>query len=166
MNRFGIFVSVVSFTLAGSALAQDKSIKAQIVGSWDTVSVMQERADGTKVDLFNGKVSGQQIYTADGHFSQMNFQTDRPKVASGNRQTPTPDEAMTLYKQSYALFGTYTVDEANGTFTIKITNTTFPNEVGNTQVRKVSFKGDEMIFVNPAPASGGTGAINTLKHSK
>ncbi len=166
MGRIGMLASLVAVTLSGSALAQDKPLKAQILGSWDTVSVIQERANDTKVDLFNGKVSGQQIYTADGHFSQMNFQTDRQKLASGNRQTPTSDEAVALYKQSYALFGTYTVDEANRTFTIKITNSTFPNEIGNTQVRKVSFKGNEMIFVNPAPASGGTGAINTLVHSK
>ncbi len=141
-------------------------MKSQIMGAWETVSVVQERADGAKVDLFNGKVSGQQVYSADGHFSQINFQTDRPKVASGNRQTPTPEEAVTLYKQSYAIFGTYVVDEANSTFTINITNSTFPNEVGNTQVRKVSFKGDEMVFINPAPASGGIGAINTMKRAK
>jgi hypothetical protein len=166
MKYPGIIASVLAFTAFGAAYAQDKSIKSQIVGSWDTVSVMQERADGTKVDLFNGRVSGQQIYTSDGHFSQMNFQTDRAKVAAGNRQNPTPEEAVNLYKQSYSLFGTYTVDEAAGTYTITITNSSFPNEIGNTQARKTTFKGDEMVFVNPAPASGGTGVVNTMKRLK
>jgi hypothetical protein len=159
-------VAALIFAFAAPALAQQGGLKTQIVGSWDTVSVIQQRADGTKLDLFNGKVSGLSIYTADGHFSQVNFQTDRPKIASGNRQTATPDEALANYKQMYAIFGTYTVNESEGTYTLKITGSSFPNEVCNTQVRKFSINGDQMVFTNPAPASGGTGAVNTLKRAK
>jgi hypothetical protein len=31
----------------------------------------------------------------------------------------------------------------------------YPNEVGSEQVRKVTFSGDGMVFINPARASGG-----------
>lgn len=100
MKHIVILTCAAALAFTGSAIAQEKTIKSQIVGAWNTASVVQERADGTKVSLFNGKVIGQQIYTADGHFSQMNFQTDNPKVVSGNRQMPTADEATMLYKQT------------------------------------------------------------------
>ena len=149
--------------LPGRALPQQKSLKEQIVGTWQTVSLVQERDDGSKVPYYGGKVKGLSIYTSDGHFSQMNYQSDMPKIASGNRQTATPDEAQTVVRQSYAIFGTYTVNPADGTYTVRIEGSTFPNEIGREQVRNDSNVGNEMVFTNPAPASGGKGAINTLR---
>jgi hypothetical protein len=148
------------------AIAQQASIQSQLVGTWQTVSMIQERGGGRQVDLFHGKVNGLSIYTSDGHFMQTNVQTDTPKIATGNRQTLSPDEAVVIMRQSYAIFGTYTVSEPSKTYTVHIEGSTFPNEVGHDQVRKVTFAGDEMTFINPSPASGGREVINTLRRVK
>ena len=146
--------------------APPPTIQSQIVGTWRTISVVQERVNGSRVDLFHGHVIGMSIYTDDGHFMQTNTETDTPRIATGNRQTLTPEEALTIEKQSYAVFGTYTVNEAAKSYTVHILGSTFPNEVGGDQVRKVTFAGNEMTFVNPKPASGGNAVINTLRRVK
>ena len=143
--------------------AQPTTIQSQIVGTWRTVSVIQERGNSGKVDLFHGHVNGMSIYTSDGHFMQTNTETDTPRIATGNRQKLSPEEALTIEKQSYAAFGTYTVNEATKSYTVHIIGSTFPNEAGSDQVRRVTFAGNEMTFINPKPASGGKDVINTLR---
>ena len=146
--------------------APPPTIQSQIIGTWRTVSIVQERASGSKIDMFHGHVNGMSIYTSDGHYMQTNTETDTPRIATGSWQTLTAEEALRIEKQSYAMFGTYTVNEAAKSYTVHILGSTFPNEIGSDQVRKVTFAGNEMTFVNPTPASVGNAVINTLRRVK
>jgi hypothetical protein len=67
------------------------------------------------------------------------------KIAAGNRLSVTPDEAVAIVRESYPVFGTYTVNEADGMIAVHMKGSTlFPNEVGRDQIRKVCFSEDEM----------------------
>ena len=39
--------------------------------------------------------------------------------------------------------------------TVKIEGSTFPNFDGGTQIRTISFRGDEVTYINPTPSNGG-----------
>jgi hypothetical protein len=66
--------------LAGDAIAQQKSLKEQLVGTWIYVSSTSTRADGSKTDRPNLK--GIVIYTSDGHFAFVSVHADLPKLAN------------------------------------------------------------------------------------
>ncbi|HKM63027.1 MAG TPA: lipocalin-like domain-containing protein [Acidisphaera sp.] len=168
MTRIAVAFVAALLALAstsGQATAQQPTIQSQIVGTWRTVSVTVERGTHGKVDLFHGHVNGMAVFTGDGHFMQVFTQNDTPKIATGNRQTLTPDEAVAIERQSYAVFGTYTVSEPGRAYTVHIIGSTFPNEVGSDEVRRVTFSGDEMTFVNPK-ASAGKDVTVTLRRVK
>src|ERR1700694_5104179 len=115
--RIGLTTAVLCcsyFALAGSdAVAQQKSLKDQLVGtgtlaSWETI-----RPDGNKVDRFGSNPKGLQAFGADGHFALVLVRADVPKIAGGSRYKATDQEAQAIVRGSIAYFGTYTVDEAS-----------------------------------------------------
>jgi Lipocalin-like domain len=60
--------------------------------------------------------------------------------------TGTPDENKAIVQGSLAYYGTYTIDEVAHLITVKIEGTTFPNFAGETQIRTLSFNGDEVTI--------------------
>jgi|tagenome__1003787_1003787.scaffolds.fasta_scaffold19523861_1 hypothetical protein len=59
--------------LASNAVAQQKLLKDQLVGSWTLTSVVNTRADGTKYDPTGGKAVGLMMLDNTGHFSSENI---------------------------------------------------------------------------------------------
>jgi lipocalin-like protein len=143
---------------AGEAVAQQKSLKEQLVGTWMLVSSHSVGSDGSKLDLFGPNPKGILIYTSDGHFALVNTRSDLPKIASSSRDRGTPEEYKALVQGSIAYFGTYLVNEADKVITAKIEGSTFPNQVGEADDRRIitSLTADELKFTNPASTSGRT----------
>jgi hypothetical protein len=54
-----------------------------------------------------------------------------------------------------AFFGTYKTDMASGILTIHVEASTFPNWIGSDQRRDFTLAGNEMAWVNRAPAVSG-----------
>src|SRR5437763_9436122 len=124
----GLLALVVS---AGTAAAQPaKSLKDQIVGTWNFVVAEVTAPDGKKSFPFGETPKGILIFTADGRFAQIHVAGDVPKIASNNRLTGTPEEYAAIMKRSLSVFGTWTVDEANKTVTYHIASSSFPNWEG------------------------------------
>jgi hypothetical protein len=98
---------------AGDAVAQQKSLKEQLVGTWKLVSSHNVRSDGSRVDNIGPSPKGILIYTNDGHFSLVNTRADLPKFASNSRDRGTPEEYKGVVQGSIAYFGTYSVNEAD-----------------------------------------------------
>jgi hypothetical protein len=142
---------------AGDAVAQQKSLKEQLVGTWKLVSSHNVRSDGSRVDNIGPSPKGILIYTNDGHFSLVNTRADLPKFASNSRDRGTPEEYKGVVQGSIAYFGTYSVNEADNVITAQIEGSTFANLIGTDQKRLVtSLTADELKFINPAPSVGGT----------
>src|SRR3954451_22650025 len=104
------FLALMLFS--GAAVAQQKTIKEQLVGTWLLVAVSAERADGSKGEPFGANPKGIIIFTADGHFSLLQMRAELPKIAANDRGKATPEEAAAIVGGSIAYYGTYTVSEA------------------------------------------------------
>jgi hypothetical protein len=140
----------------GDALAQQKSLKEQLVGTWILVSSAIIRPDGTKTDRPNLK--GIVIYTSDGHFALVNVRADLPKLAANNRARATAEEARAVVAGSIAYFGTYSVNEVEKVITAKVEGSTFANLIGGAEQKRIitSLTADELKFINPTSPSGVT----------
>jgi hypothetical protein len=127
MNRRNILsisaITVLGLSLLpGSATAQQKSLKEQLVGTWTLVSWEQDVANGPKFQRYGTSPKGDNI--------MMFARPDLPKLASGNPATPTPDESKAIVSGAIGLFGTYIVDEAATVVSLRIEACTFPNQMG------------------------------------
>jgi Lipocalin-like domain len=159
MKRLGIMFAVSAFALAilpGSAVSQQKGLKDQIVGTWTLVSWEATRKDGTKNQRFGTNPKGVNTYDANGNFSLIIMRPDLPKIAAGDPEKPTPEEAQAIAKGAIAYYGTYTVNESDKTVSLKIGATTLVNQIGMEQKRVItSISADEMKYRNPTSTTGG-----------
>ena len=140
------------------AVAQQKSLKEQLVGTWKFVSSHSVRSDGSRVDNYGPNPRGILIYTSDGHFVLVNTRSDLPKLASNSRDRGTPEEYKAVVQGSLAYFGTYSVNEADKVITAHIEGSTFANMIGGPDQKRIitSLTADELKFTNPASTSGAT----------
>ena len=141
--------------LAGDAVAQQKTLKEQLVGTWTLVSVDNMRPDGTKVQLFGPNPKGILTFDSNGRTSFILVSSGRPKFASNNRNTGTPEENKATVQGSIAFFGTWSVNEADKSLITRIDASTFPNQDGQEQKRDItSLTADELKYINPATTTG------------
>lgn len=164
-------MTVAALTLAlsvGGACAQTaKSLREQLVGTWNFVVAEVTAPDGKKSFPFGEAPKGLLIFTADGHFSQIHVASDVPKIASNNRMTGTAEEYQAIMRRSLSVFGTYTVDEDKKTVTYKIVSSSFPNWEGEAQTRVIDkLTADEFRNTNPNVAGGRGSAANLYKRVK
>ena len=169
MNRRNLLVlsiAALGFTLLfGDAIAQQKSLKDQLIGTWTFVSSTGRLADGSPT--WGTSPTGSLIFTENGRFSVQIMRSDRAKFGSNNRMKGTPEEIKATVEGTISYFGTYIVDEAGKTVTYKIEGASFPNWNGTDQKRPiVSLTSDELKYSNPAPSIGGPTTELMWKHIK
>src|ERR1700676_3920793 len=157
MLRFAAIVVFGLSLLPRNAIAQQKSLKEQLVGTWTMVLCEAVQPNGTKGPLvFGSDPAGQYIFTANGHFS---FQSaaDLPKFASDNPMITTPEENKAVVKGSIAYYGTYTVNDADKTIALHIERSSFPNLNGTVGKRIVTvLSKSEIKYINPGRRGGGS----------
>jgi hypothetical protein len=160
MNRRSIIlgstvISVVSFALIPSgAVAQQRSLKEQLVGTWTFVGSDSKLADGSP--QWGATPKGQMIFAPNGTYSNILMRSDIPKYASNNRLAATAEENKATVQGLIATFGTYTVNEADRSYTVRVEGSSFPNWIGTDLKRTVaSVDADELRVNNPAPSTGG-----------
>ena len=167
MNYIRI-MAMLAVALAGSqAGAQQKSLRDQIVGSWNFVVAEVVAPDGKKSFPFGETPNGVLIFTADGHFAQIHVASDVPMIASNNRLTGTAEEYAAIMRRSLAVFGDYSINEEKKTITYKIVSATYPNWQGEAQERTIDkLTADEFVNTNHNVAGGRGSASNYYKRSK
>ena len=141
--------------LPTGTVAQQKSLKEQLTGSWTIVSNDNTAPDGTKRQLFGPSPKGVLILAPDGQYTQIIVRPDRANFKVNNRMEGTPEENKAAVQGSTANFGTWSVDEANKVLIVRIEGGVFPNQTGSETKRSIAVSGDELRVSNPAPASGG-----------
>ena len=157
-NVLKIFaVTLLGFAvLASNAVAQQKSLKEQLVGAWTLVSNETTTTDGTKQHPFGANPKGILILDAGGQSAVVIGTPDRPKFkATGDlRAEATAEEWAAAARGFAANFGTWSVDEANKTLIRKYTTALIPNNDGLETKASVSLTGDE-LKLTATPAAGG-----------
>ena len=122
--------------LPGNAVAQTKSLKDQLVGTWMAASWEQDVPNGPKFQRYGANPKGVTVFDANGRFFSMTARPDLPKIASGNPSTPTPEEAKAI--------------------TLHYEASSFANQLASDQKRVItSLTADELKFQNPTAISGG-----------
>ena len=142
-------------TPIGAAIAQQKTIKDQIVGTWTLVSALDVHPDGKKVDRWGPNPKGVFMFDSHGHFTQFITRSDLPKFAAGTVDKGTAEENKAVLAGFVASFGTYTVDEANKTIVTHVDGSVFPNVVGRDLKRIITtLTADELKYTNPMTSMG------------
>jgi hypothetical protein len=137
---------------ASDSIAQQKSLKERLVGTWTLVSSDQVRPDGSKLKQFGDNPKGINVFDANGRFFVMVASADNLQIASNGR-SQTKSEADGLIVESIAYYGTYTVNEE--VINLHLDASTFPNQVGTDQKRTItSLTADELKYSSPAAISG------------
>jgi hypothetical protein len=166
LNLSAVTALGLAFSL-NSAVAQTKSLKDQLVGTWTVVSWEQTNKDGTKQQDFGANPKGVASFDANGHFFVMFARPDLPKIASPDRTKVSPQEAQAINVGSIAYFGTYTLDEPSKTVSLKIESSTYPNQLGAEAKRVIkSVTADELTYTNTTPVGGGGSIDTTFKRAK
>ena len=163
-----IIAAMLALVLSAAAAAQPaKSLKDQIVGTWNFVVAEVNAPDGKKSFPFGETPKGILIFTSDGRFAQIHVAGDVPKIASNNRMTGTPEEYAGIMKRSLSVFGTYAVDEDKKTVTYNIVSSSFPNWEGEAQTRNIDkLTADEFVNTNPNVGGGRGSASNFYRRVK
>jgi hypothetical protein len=130
----------------GAALAQQKTLKEQLVGAWTLVSNDAIAPDGTKQQLFGADPKGILILDASGQYALVTGRPDRPKFrATRNfRSEATPAEWAAAAREFGANCGTWSVNEADKTLIRKFGIALIPNNDGMESKASVSLTGDEL----------------------
>jgi hypothetical protein len=142
---------------ASESIAQQRSLKEQLVGTWTLVSSDQVLPDGSKSKQFGSNPKGTNVFDANGRFFVMIQSADNSKIASKDPSgsETNSDEAGWLIVESIAYYGTYTVDETERVAALHLEASTFPNENGTDQKRTItSLDASELKYNYPAAISG------------
>ena len=143
---------------ASNAVAQQKSLKEQLVGTWTFVSAVNTRPDGTKFDPWGGKAAGVMMFDSTGQYSFQVIRSDIPKFASNNRVQGTADEFKAVAQGVLSYFGTYSLDDRGKMLTQHIKGSSFPN-LGANRIWAIELTGDELTLASQAGAAGGTNEL-------
>jgi hypothetical protein len=145
--------AVLVLPLAAPSMALGQSLKEQIVGVWQYVSIYNEEG-GVKKHFYGEKPIGLVMFDRSGYYMAFLSKPDLPKFAVNNRLKGTDAEYRAVVQGMIAGFGTYTV--VGDTVTIKHVASSYPNRAGATEKRTYKVSGDELTSANPTAASGGT----------
>jgi hypothetical protein len=161
MNRRSI-LSISAMTalglalLPGSAVAQQGTLKQQLVGTWTLVS-----CDPRQPICINP--SGSYSLDASGRYTLVLAARGRPKgttTPATPRADVTPEYYKAIAQGVAAQFGTWSVNEADKTLTQHIEGALFPDVEGNDARLSVILTGDELKLV------GASGATVTYRRAK
>ena len=162
MNRRTILSSSAATVLglalmSDAAVAQQKTMKEQLVGTWTFVSATDINKDGTKTNRWGPSAKGLAIFDANGHYSFMIARTDIPKFAADSVMQGTAEENNAVVRGIIAFIGTWSVDEASKTLITNIDASSFPNFNGKSLKRIITaLTADELKYTNPATSAGTT----------
>ena len=140
----------------GGALAQQKTLKEQLVGAWTLVSIDAIAPDGTKQHPYGANPKGILILDTSGQYALETGIPDRPKfkATSNVRSAATAEEWAVAARGFSANFGTWSVNEADKTLIRKYEIALIPNNDGMELKASVSLTGDE-LKLTVTPAAGG-----------
>jgi hypothetical protein len=164
MNPLAVFslsatLAVALASLPGSAVAQQRSLKEQLVGAWTLVSCDVTRDGAKQPYCADSNPNGILIFDCSGRYATMTAARGRPKISTGNRAAAPAEEYKTAAMGLVANFGTWSVNEADKTVTIHIEGALFPNVEGADVKSTLNLSGDELKLTTSAPASATDQAV-------
>jgi hypothetical protein len=140
----------------GSAVAQQKTLKEQLIGTWILVScdVKPANLNGATAPLcLNPR--GSLMFDASGRYTYVTSAGGRPKVAAGINSPA--DELKAAVQGFGATFGTWSANDADKIITRHREGALIPNNEGTDTKDMAIIVGDELRLVdadpNPVPGA-------------
>ncbi|ASL47484.1 hypothetical protein bAD24_III08820 [Burkholderia sp. AD24] len=151
-----IFPALLSLSAAlvsqASHAADNTPPASPLAGTWSLVAADVIKPDNVRAPDFGAAPQGMLQIDREGRYTLQIFRAERPRFASGDKQTGTPAEYAAAVLGSSTHFGTIKVDAAAHTLTFQIDKASFPNWEGQTQTRHYELVGDELSYrVVPRP---------------
>jgi hypothetical protein len=149
--------------LPGASLAQTKTLKEQLVGTWLLVSNHITPPAGTKQQFYGagGDPKGMLVLDAGGRYALVQGRPDRPRFKSASRLQleATPEELKATILGFGANMGTWSVNEADKTLIRKYEIALIPNNDALERKDAVTLAGDELKLVLTSPTGAVTEAV-------
>ena len=136
--------------------------REDLVGTWLLESFTAKSSGGAEVLPLGELPQGVLIYTEDGHMSAVVMASGRPRFASGDLRSGTPDEIKQAFEGFDAYAGTYEMDQESGTITHRAQVARFPNWEGTAQVRYAKVVDGKLHLATPPVRAVGQDWIATL----
>jgi hypothetical protein len=165
MNRASLFSISAATGLAlvlgtGTGVAQKKTLKEQLVGTWLVATADNIRPDGSRFQGFGPNPKGVLMFDANGWFSYQMAEPGRAKFASDNRLQGTAEENKATVQFSLSYYGKYSVDEADRVLHLYIESSSYPNFDGIDNKRIIrSLSEGEFRWYSPAGSIGTTAEV-------
>lgn len=134
-----------------AALAQQKSLKDRVVGTWKLISIDSVRPSGQTLNFWMGlHPTGLLIYQSNGYMAAQIMHDPRAMFAtSPPTSMPTYDELKRAFFGYYAYWGTYTINEADSSVVHSVQGSLLPGEVGLNYKRFLSIEGTKLVVTTP-----------------
>lgn len=140
--------------LAASMIPGDASAAPSLAGTWTLVAADVQHSDGTVGREYGADPKGLLLIDVHGNYSLQIFKSERPRFASNDKATGTPDEFRDAVLGASTHYGTLTVDPAKHKLAFHIVNSSYPNWIGQTQTRSYQLKDGELSYRVPPRANG------------
>jgi hypothetical protein len=144
-------------SVPSAAVAQEKSLRQQLTGTWRLISVDNVAPDGSRRQNFGANPKGVLMLDASGRYAHTQVRADLPKFAANNRLQGTAEENKAVVQGTVATFGTWSVDDTDKTLSLRIDGSMFPNTEGEVSRRPLVLAGNQLTISNPAATAGGSG---------
>jgi hypothetical protein len=157
------FAAGFTVQAVSDALAQTKTIKDQLIGTWLLVSYERTTADGTKTQTANPR--GILIFDAGGRYAMVDERGDRPKFKTPAK--PTTEELAAATDDFFAAnFGTWSVNEADKVLIQHYDGALRPNNEGMDANNAVVLAGDELRLTTINPLATGARIVQAYRRAK
>jgi hypothetical protein len=147
MKRFKVLCLAVSMLglalLPGSVVAQQKSLREQLVGAWELVSCDRTTAHAVK-QPYCVNPNGILILDASGRYAHMIGARGRPKLSNVSHVDAPAEQYKAAAQAFLANFGTWSVNEKDRTLVRHYEGAIIPNFEGTDSKMPVTIVGDEL----------------------
>ena len=161
-RRLGAGLALATALLATAATAAEPSL----AGTWTLTAADRLKPDGSRARDYGQHPKGRLIIDDQGRYSLQIFDGDRPRIASGDKATATPEELAGAVVGSSTHYGTVTVDPAAHVLVFRIEGASFVNWEGTEQRRKYALDGDRLSYQVPTPRADGSLPISEWKREQ
>ncbi len=161
-RRLGAGLALV-VALAGTAAT---AAEPMLAGTWTLTAADRLKPDGARARDYGEHPKGRLIIDAQGRYSLRIFDGDRPRIASGDKRTATPEENAGAVLGSSTHYGTVAIDVAAHVLVFKIEGASFANWEGTEQRRKYALTDDTLSYQVPTPRPDGSIPISEWRRER